>query len=336
MSDPDQPPTPERLTDLLEDASHEETVACLDRLEAADAETRKRVLRTIREVAGERPRSVAAHSDRLSGFLSDEDRAVRLTTAKLFVPLARSDPPAVLSAVDAIAGRLADDEEFYYVRARCAEALGYVAVDSPEQVTGPEILADLRIGLSFDEPEVREKLAKALAYVALGDPDRLRHQVDSLVEHLDDENELVRYHLCTAVVVVGCEHPAELASVEKTLRERLADENPYVRGRAAEALGLLAGTDVPVESTPDLDDIDTGGDGTPSFLRERVRFCRRQLADEPLEPALAKIGTVESVRLGTDDVVEAMTAPEEGECPHCGLSVTDGDPPMCPRCGAPR
>ena len=84
--------------------------------------------------------------------------------------LAESEPEATLPAADALGERLADDEEFYYVRARCAEALGYVAVDAPAAVTDPETLADLRVGLAFDEPEVKEKLAKALAHVALGDP----------------------------------------------------------------------------------------------------------------------------------------------------------------------
>ncbi|WP_435147124.1 HEAT repeat domain-containing protein [Halobaculum sp. P14] len=236
MSEPDQPPTPDRLTSLLEERDHQETVACLDRLGAADAETRKRALRAVRNVAEEPPGSFDGLARPLSTFLTDEDRAIRLTTAKLFVTLAQSEPAAVLPAVDALAGRLADDEEFYYVRARSAEALGYVAVDSPEEVTDPETLADLRIGLEFDEPEVKEKLAKALAHVALGDPRRLRHRVNSLAEHLDDENELVRYHLCTALVVVGCEYPDKLAEAAETLQERLGDENPYVQGRAAEAL----------------------------------------------------------------------------------------------------
>lgn len=93
-------------------------MACLDWLEAAKMETRKRILRTGREGAGEHPRSVEALGDRLSAFLTDQDRAVRLPTAKLFVTLARSDPTAVLSAVDAIAERLADDEAFYHVRGR--------------------------------------------------------------------------------------------------------------------------------------------------------------------------------------------------------------------------
>lgn len=170
-----------------------------------------RALQAVRDVSGELPRSFEEIAGPLSTFLTDEDRAVRLTTAKLFVTLVQSEPAVVLSPVDALAKHLSNDE-FYYVRARSAEALGYVAVDSPEKVTDPETLADLRIGLEFDEPEVKEKLAKALAYVALGDPDRLRHQVDSLAEHLNDDNELVRYHLCTVLVVVSCAHPEKSAS----------------------------------------------------------------------------------------------------------------------------
>jgi hypothetical protein len=50
-----QPPTPDRLTDLLGEAPHEETRAYLDRFRAADAETRKRALREVRNVAEERP-----------------------------------------------------------------------------------------------------------------------------------------------------------------------------------------------------------------------------------------------------------------------------------------
>jgi len=240
MSEPDQPLTSEYLADLLQKEEYEEMVACLDQLGTVDAEARKRVLRRVHNVVEEHPAVFEACIEPLSNLLSDEDRAVRLTTAKLFVTLAQSEPRAILPVVNVLAERLADDEEFYYVRARCAEALGYVAVACPEEATDPEILADLRVGLEFDEPEVREKLAKALAYVALGDPSRLRHRVNSLIDYLNDDNELVRYHLCTALVVVGCEHPTKLTEARDALAERLDDASPYVRGRAVEALGLLA------------------------------------------------------------------------------------------------
>jgi len=335
MSDPDQPPTADRLTALLDDGDDEETVAFLNRLGAADADARKRVLRAARDAVDERPSRFEGLAPPLASFLTDDDRAVRLTTAKLFVALARSAPAVALPVVDALAERLADDGEFYYVRARCAEALGYLAVDSPDAVADPATLADLRVGLSFDEPEVREKLAKALAYVALGDSDRLRHQVDSLAERLGDERELVRYHLCTALVVVGCAHPARLADAEDALRERLADGNPYVRGRAAEALGLFAASDAPLGPSLDLDDTDAETGETPSFLTDRVRFCRRRLTGERRGADSAAVGTVASVREGTDDAVTAMTSPDEGECPQCGLALPETGPPTCPRCGAP-
>jgi hypothetical protein len=293
-------------------------------------------LRAVRDFAAERPRSVEELVDPLSTFLTDEDRAVRLTTAKLFVTLAQAAPDAVRPAVDAVADRLADDEEFYYVRARCAEALGYVALDSPRDVTDPDTLADLRVGLAFDEPEVREKLAKALTYVALGDPSRLRHQVGSLAEHLDDENELVRYHLCTTLVVVGCAYPETLAEAAEPLYEQLADENPYVRGRAAEALGLLAASGTGVEVEPDLVVGAGEREDPPTFLTDRLEFCRQQLATERSGEPPDGVGTIRSVRDGTDEVVEEMTTPDGGGCPHCGLDLPEGGPPMCPRCGAPR
>lgn len=336
MSEPDQPPTPDHLTDLLDKGDHEEALASLNRLDVADADTRKRALRAVRSVAEDRPKAVEKLTTPLSPFLTDEDRSVRLTTAKLFVTLAQSGPGIVLPVVDSLADRLADDEEFYYVRARCAESLGYVAVESPEAVTDPETLADLRVGLEFDEPEVKEKLAKALAYVALGDSSRLRHQVTSLVDHLDDDNELVRYHLCTALVVIGCEHPEKLADTTAALRERLTDENPYVRGRTAEALGLVAESDVEIEADLALDDVDAEDDETPSFLTDRLHFCRRRLDDAQSVAAPDGVGTTQSIRDGTEAVVEEMLSPDDGECPHCGLDLSDGGPPTCPRCGAPR
>jgi HEAT repeat protein len=334
MTDSGQPPSPDRLTDFLEAGDHEGAMACLDRLDAADAETRKRALQAIRDLAAERPSAFEGLSPSLVPFLTDDDRAVRLTAAKLFVTLAEEAPASVVPAVDSLAERLADDEEFYYVRARCAEALGYVAVESPEDVTDPETIADLRIGLEFDEPEVKEKLAKALAHVALGDPRRLRHHVSSLSEHLDDEHKLVRYHLCTALVVVGCAHPEKVADATDALRERLADENPYVRGRAAEALGLLAASDTDTAADLDLDGVTD--EDSPTFLTDRVRFCRQRLGTAQSGTAPDGVGTIESIRDETEDVVAEMLSPDEGECLHCGLDLPESDLPMCPRCGVPR
>ena len=294
MSDPDPLPAPDRMLDLLDQGDIEKTVACLDRLSTGDADTRKRSLRALRNVAEERSTAFEGLAAPLSAFLTD------------------------------------------YVRARCAEALGYVAVEAPDAVTDPETLADLRLGLKFDESEVKEKLAKALAYVALGDPNRLRHQVSSLAVYLDDDNELVRYHLCTALVVVGCEHSEKLSAAESALRECLFDENLYVRGRAAEALALFVDSNQEVESISVLDDIGAEDDDAPSFLTDRVRFLQERFNDTQSESALAGVGTIESVRERTDDVVEEMMSADDGECPHCGLELSESGPPMCPRCGAPR
>jgi HEAT repeat protein len=337
MTGRDQPPTPDRLLAHLEAERHGEAVAWLDRIETVDAEARKRSLREIRGIAERHPALFDVVADRCAEFLTDGDRAVRLTTAKLFVTLARSEPAIVRSAVDALADRLADADEFYYVRARCAETLGYVALDAPELVGDPETLADLRVGLSFDAPEVREKLAEALAHVALGDPSRLRHQVATLSDQLDDERDLVRYHLCTALVVVGCVHPERLSDAADPLRDRLTDGNPYVRGRALEALALLVGSGATVG--PVLEDLtapDGDDDERPQFLTDRLEFLRRQVDTRGAATAPEGVGTVESVREGTAEAVAAIRSSDGDSCPHCGIDLPDGGPPICPRCGTPR
>ncbi|MFW5940023.1 MAG: HEAT repeat domain-containing protein [Halolamina sp.] len=321
----------ERLRRSIQDGNYADAAAAL-RAVGSTADDRQPVLRAVRDLAGERPARVAPLLPELSSFLTDDERAVRLTAAKLFVTIARSLPSAVRSSVDVLGERLADESEFYYVRARSAEALGYVAMEHPE-VASPKLLADLRVGLSFDEPEVREKLAKALAAIAIGNPDRLSHHVSNLADHLDDENDLVRYHLCTALAVVGCVSPSTLTDASTALTERSADENPYVRGRAAEALGLLAETGSPgiaafADALPEPN-------GMEPFEADRVRFARDALAGE--SSAEATVGSVEAIRETTADVEESVDAPERTHtCPHCGLSQQEAGPPTCPRCGVPR
>jgi hypothetical protein len=333
MTSSDQPPSPDHLFSLLSEDAFEEAVTWLDDLGTAETETRKRALQAVQSHAEAHPERFDGLAAPLTTFLTDEERAIRLTTAKLFVTLARAEPAVVRRVVDALAARLADGEEFYYVRARCAEALGYVGRDHPEAVSDPEILADFRIGLSFDEPEVKEKLAKALECVALGDPSRLRHQVGSLADHLGDDEELVRYHLCTALAAVGCEHPTKFADGRDVLAARLsdADETPYIRGRAAEALGLLERAEG--ESVPD--EIGADGDKAAEFVRSRLAFLRAAQTEQPVD-GTGGIGTLDSLRSGTEAVVDAMTTPDGDECPHCRLAVPESGPPMCPRCGAPR
>ncbi|GAB3420095.1 hypothetical protein GCM10027435_22340 [Haloparvum alkalitolerans] len=370
MADQTPPVDPEAAVETLEDGDDEARASLGERLAVADPTERKRAIVAVREAlddpgdagpdAGETALAHGAGAN-LARFLRDDDRSVRLATAKLFVRVAATAPAAVDDAVPTLADRLADDGEFYYVRARCAEALGYAAVERPGEVATPELLADLRVGLAFDEPEVRRKLAKALAAVAIGDPTRLAHQIASLADHLDDEEPLVRYHLCTALVVVGCERPARLSAAADALAARLADEEPYVRGRAAEALGLLARADEASRPTGDdpspsvdlraaladaLENADAD-DEAAAFLRTRVRFAEAALDADGEERAGEERGpeegsapdgvaSVAAVREHTDAVVEAMVTPEDGECPHCAAPLPDGELPMCPHCGAPR
>jgi len=324
----DGPPDAETLASLLE-RNDPSAVDALERLESAPPKRRKSVLRSLRGRVDD-PSALEPVCGALVTFLTDAERPVRLSTAKLLVTLAEGRPGAVEPAVDALAARLADETEFYYVRARAAEALGYVALEHPDSVSTPEILADLRVGLSFEDAEVREKLAKALEHIALGDPPRLRHHVGSLADHLDDEETQVRYHLASVMVVIGTEAPERLAAARDALAARLDDENVYVRGRAAEALGMLARAESDV-ALPRLALEEMTDD--EAFAAERAHFALGASGDGPVSDS---IGTLPGVRETTADAVEAITAPEtEGECAHCGLNLPAEGPPMCPRCGAP-
>ncbi len=303
--------------------------------ETAETEQRKQLLRSIRSLATDDVDAVSPFVSVLALFLTDDNRSVRLTTAKLFVVIASEDPDAVVAVVDSLTERLADEEEFYYVRARSAEALGYVAVDYPAAVATPELLADLRVGLSFDEPEVKEKLAKALEYVALGNPRRLRHQVQNLSEHLDDENELVRYHLSTALVAVGCKYPDALSDAVDSLVVRLEDECAYVQGRAAEALWLSGRTDseLPAASRKQLTLLT---DDELPFVRDRAHVALSVESETSDAQSIPEpVGSLDAIRNRTDEIVADMTTPDGDECPHCGLSLPEDGPPMCPQCGAP-
>lgn len=330
---PDQPA--DAVVAYLEADAFDAAQTRLQTVRTAPVETQKTTLRELRAVAETRPGVVGQLCEPLVAFLTADDRAVRLSAAKLVATIAAGDADAVVPVVEPLAARLADDTEFYYVRARCAEALGYVGRDRPAAVSAPEILADFRVGLAFDEPEVKAKLAKALECVALGDPGRLRHQVDALAAHLDDERDLVRYHLCTALAAIGCAHPATLADGRAALAARLTDdaESPYVRGRAAEALGCLGvATEV---SLPAVDSVALADADAAAFLRPRLTLLR-DAAGRPMDGATpADVGTLASLRESTEAAVEAMTTPDGDACPHCGLALPESGPPMCPRCGAP-
>nr|WP_256947117.1 HEAT repeat domain-containing protein [Halobacterium hubeiense] len=337
MDEANDPPTIARLTDHIESGAHEAAVGGLKAYESAAADRRREALQALSSLADDHPAAFTPVLAELVPFLTDDERAVRLTTAKLFVAVADAEPAAVGAVAEPLAERLADDEEFYYVRARAAEALGYVARDEPDAVDTPELLAELRVGLDFDEPEVVEKLAKALECVALGQPHRLGHHAPAVASHLDDDSELVRYHLCTALVAVGCERPAALQDCRDALVECLEDENSYVRGRAAEAIGLLVRADKPGGSLPN-ERLVALQDEEPSFVADRAQFAVAELVDETSDARKCnEVGSLEGVRAETEAIVEDITTPdEEGTCSQCGHVLPEHGPPLCPRCGGPQ
>lgn len=360
MAEDPSTPTADRL---LEGAAAtlegEPPAAALEALGDAPAADRKAVLRDLREHAEEHPEQLAPLLDPLTDLLTDDERAVRLSTVKLFGAVAEDEPASVAAVVPELADRLADEAEFYYVRARAAEALGYVALERPAAVAEPAILAELTVGLEFEEPEVRRKLAKALAHLAVGAPERLGHHVPRIAGRLDDGEELVRLYLCSALAAVACERPGAVgeavepaAGGTNALVARLDDEEPWVLGRAAETVGLLARADgatvaVEIEALPEDSALaERFEEEAVDFAAARVAFARAGLdeseAGDGVEVATSvrssggqdAVGTIEGIRATTEDAVAAITAPADA-CPSCGTARPPTGPPICPSCGGP-
>jgi len=100
---------------------------------------------------------------------------------------------------------------------------------------------------------------------------------------------------------------------------RLADEDARVRGRAAEALGLLARSDAN-DSVPAAD-LEAAATDDP-FAADRMAFALAPTADTvPSETASEEIGTLDGACETTREAVDAITSPDgDRECPHCGLA----------------
>lgn len=157
---------------------------------------------------------------------------------------------------------------------------------------------------------MKEKLAKALEFVAESNLERLRHHVSTLAEHLDDDNDLVRYHLVTALTAIGCADPERLVPVSTDLENRVGDENEYVHGRAVEALGVLL-QEVLLCDEFILGDLSEGlGSEASDFLLDRVTFTtsKGELTDES-KGMMTQLGQLMGFEKTTTDVANTIVSP---------------------------
>lgn len=327
-------PSGDRLVELVDRGEYEDAIARIEQLADAPTDDRTAAVRSLRSIASDRPTALDPVVPALASFLEDEERSIRLTTAKLFVAIADGAPEALVGIVPTLTDRLAVDDELYYVRARLAEALGAVALEAPDAVASPEFLAEVRVELEFARPEVKRELARALERVAVADPGRLRGSLSELAERSADPDERVRYHLLTAMVAVGCEHPESLDACADTVAARLDDESEFVRARAAEAIGLLARASTADAARP-VARLETMAEAERTFVADRAVFALEAVDDGvDAETRDDEVGTLEAVRRTTDDIGTEIEGDDgDHECPHCGGTLPPFGPPLCPACG---
>ncbi len=123
MDDQSGAPPDSEIVTLLEQGEKADALTALERLSMAGAADQQACLRSLKAAADDQPKLFDGVLTSLTVFLQNSERPTRLTTAKLFVTVSESAPDSVVPVVPTLAERLADESEFYYVRARCAEAL---------------------------------------------------------------------------------------------------------------------------------------------------------------------------------------------------------------------
>lgn len=304
----------ERLEEALETGDF--PPGLVDDVSDAKPEDRKHCARVLRDESDTGVGAVPV----IDTLLSDPERSVRLTAVKAVVDIASESPGAVKPLAEKLDDLLYD--EFYFVRGRSAEAVGYIVHEYPDAEGIPSTVGiTLFDALSLDESEVRRKVAKAISMVACSRPEDVLPNAKEVFDHADDDDAVVRYHLLTTLVALALRSPSEMEPHASDVEPFLEDENPYVRGRAVEFLGLV--------------DPDVLGD-----LESREYEHRTDEAEEfeslRVEWAFDDDGNlVESLHAETDEKVRGVEreASDATLCPNCGEPVPDT--PTCPRCGAP-
>lgn len=99
MEEGTDPATAERVAKPFDEQAEDVVRRHIERLETTATEDRKSVLQGLRRYADEQPNRFAPFLAALTPFLTDEERSIRLTTAKLFVAVAEADSDAVVPYV---------------------------------------------------------------------------------------------------------------------------------------------------------------------------------------------------------------------------------------------
>lgn len=205
--------------------------------------------------------------------LGDESPLVRRHTLSILRAAARCDPSTVEPAVEAVVDQL--DADTAAIRQRAVAVLLLIGQANPRRLQGHEPALVARLDDHFDDPTavdgyepplamragnaeqdplqriredeylrasaIRQGVALLVATLSDTDPSGFEGLVPTLLDHVDDDQRVVRRSIVEALGRLGEAGMVDPDRAGDPLLERLeADPSDLVRGRAAWALAVLA------------------------------------------------------------------------------------------------
>lgn len=239
-------------------------------LEEGDDETRRQVAEAIRRLAETHPESVAGVRDELRRALNDDHPNVRLDAARSLVVTAGEESTELLAAVvDSLVGLL-HEQKRWFSQGPVAGLLGDLGRTHPgalapavEPLAG-FIRGELRGGSSTSGIG-RSSAVQALSEIGMREFEMIEEYVEVFFEQIDASRPGVRGRCAEALGMVGAERDDLARRAAGVLAERL-DDTEFVRAEAEDALRrIYAENPDPVEDV--LDEpatiLDTDDDFTP-------------------------------------------------------------------------
>lgn len=273
-----------QCSDRPEAVDVEEIFELLDSEEATEEEEGDRHLgaRALTQYSQADPEGLAAHGDRIVGYLDDEDENVRSSAIMVVQRLVESDVDAFTDPpVEALMNRLGKEDQS--ASKRVAQTLVTLLDDDDPRVEDAvdmtvdlfeggkheagsgiqalsvlgeafpgSVIGRLTARLSDDSPDVRKYSVRTLATLSEDYPDQIGDATPALLDLLEDDDDYTREHTLATLSDVAAADPATLESAVPTLTEFVDADHDKVRRGAVRILAELGRADIDVEEAIDL------------------------------------------------------------------------------------
>jgi HEAT repeat protein len=347
----------EFLRQCAESPAEVDVAAIFERLDSEEATeeeqgTRHLGARALTQYAGADPAGLAAHGDRIAGYLDDEDENVRKSAIVAVQRLVESEYDAFTEPpVKALLARLGKEDQ--PGSKRVAETLArLLAADDPRLETAVDRTVDLFAGdeheagsgiqalsvlgdhfpgrvvdrltarLADENPTIRKYAVRTLATLSEDNAARLATATPDLLALVDDADDYTREHAMETLTDVAAAEPTALEAAVPRLTELVDDDHDKVRRGAVRVLAELGRADVDVGEAVDtlrgrLDDDDKivrrDACYALGILRAEAALADIRAREDSYDPEFAAVAASAIERIEDGESDPPMTDLEPGE-----------------------